>query len=635
MPDQIINITVANNGGGGVPSGIRLKEALGSLPKGVIGAESAGKLYGLEDPVRESGDFRLLTIDSPRAMELFWHSASHLLAQAVVQLYPDVKLGIGPAIKDGFYYDFDFGQPISSDDLSRIEQEMQKVVEADYPIVRAEIEPVDAKTFFGDKKQNLKLELIEGLNEQISTYAQGDFTDLCRGPHVPSTGWLKHFKLLSLTGAYWRGDERNPMLQRIYGTAYPTKEQLEARLNLLEEAKRRDHRVVGKAMGLFSFHNEAPGAPFWHDKGVILFDLVQNYVRTLLRNSGYTEARTPLILAKELWEKSGHWDHYARAMYFTSQEDRDYAVKPMNCPGHVLMYSERQYSYKELPVRIAEMGIVHRYEKSGTLHGLLRVRHITQDDAHIFCTQDQMVDEVIRMINLVFQIYGHFGMKDFVIELSTRPLDRIGSDSNWDLAEAALTKALKATGRDFQISEGEGAFYGPKIDFHVTDSIGRTWQCSTVQVDFNFPERFNLEYIGADNQPHRPVMLHRAILGSIERFLGVLIEHYAGDFPLWLAPEQAVVLPIAEGQQAYAEEVLTALKAAGLRGRIDNRSEKIGKKIRDAELDKVPYMLVIGGREAENYSVSLRRRGKGDLGVKPLGEALDELIAEAEASANL
>jgi threonyl-tRNA synthetase len=632
MPDQIINITVANNGSGGVPSGIKLKEALGSLPGGVLGAESGGKLYGLEDPVRESGDFRLLTIDSPRAMELFWHSASHLLAQAVVRLYPDVKLGIGPAIKDGFYYDFDFGQPISSDDLSRIEEVMQKEVEADYPIVRAEIEPDQARKFFGDQKQNLKLELIEGLNEQISTYTQGDFTDLCRGPHVPSTGWLKHFKLLSLTGAYWRGDERNPMLQRIYGTAYPTKDQLDARLHQLEEAKRRDHRVVGKAMGLFSFHNEAPGAPFWHDKGVILFDLIQNYVRTLLRNSGYTEAKTPLILARELWEKSGHWDHYQRAMYFTSQEDRDYAVKPMNCPGHVLMYSERQYSYKELPVRIAEMGVVHRYEKSGTLHGLLRVRHITQDDAHIFCTQDQMVDEVVRMINLVFEIYGHFGLKDFVIELSTRPIDRIGDNHNWDLAETALADALKITGREYQVSEGEWAFYGPKIDFHVTDSIGRTWQCSTVQVDFNFPERFNLEYTGADNLPHKPVMLHRAILGSMERFIGVLIEHYAGDFPFWLAPEQVVVLPIAEAQQPYAEEVLQSLKVAGLRGKIDNRSEKIGKKIRDAELDKIPYMLVIGGREAENYSVSLRRRGKGDLGVKPLGEALEELIAEAEAS---
>ncbi len=635
MPDQIINITVANNDGPGVSSGISLKGALGSLPKGVIGAESAGKLYGLEDPVHASGEFRLLSLDSPRAMELFWHSASHLMAQAVQRLYPDVKLGIGPAIKDGFYYDFDFGQQISSDDLPRIEEEMQKLVEADYLISRKEVSPDEAKALFALKKQNLKLELIEGLNEQISTYTQAEFTDLCRGPHVPSTGWLKHFKLLSLTGAYWRGDERNPMLQRIYGTAYPTKEQLEARLNQLEEAKRRDHRVVGKAMGLFSFHNEAPGAPFWHDKGVVLFDLVQRYVRSTLRESGYTEAMTPIILAKELWEKSGHWDHYKRAMYFTSQEDRDYAVKPMNCPGHVLMYSERQWSYKELPVRIAEMGLVHRYEKSGTLHGLMRVRHITQDDAHVFCTQEQMVEEVVKMINLVFQIYSHFGMNEFIIELSTRPLDRIGSDENWDIAEAALTVALKQAGREFHISAGEGAFYGPKIDFHVTDSIGRTWQCSTVQVDFNFPDRFNLEYIGADNQPHRPVMLHRAILGSMERFLGVLIEHYAGDFPLWLAPEQAVVLPIAEGQQAYAEEVLGALKAAGLRGRIDGRSEKVGKKIRDAELDKIPYMLVVGGREAENRTVSLRRRGVGDLGVKPLDKAIEALIAEAKGSSTI
>jgi len=625
MSDKLVNILISDDIASGQPK--RLKDVIQDLPTDIIGAEFDGRLFSLEDPLDQSGEYRLLTVESPHGLELLWHSASHILAQAVLRLYPQAKLGIGPAIKDGFYYDFDFGQPISIDDLGKIEAEMQRIVDADYLIERCELEPSEALKFFQEREQDYKVELVKNLNGQVSAYSQGEFTDLCRGPHIPSTGWVNHFKLLALTGAYWRGDERNPMLQRIYGTAYPTKEQLDAHLKRLEEAKKRDHRLLGKQLGLFSFHNEAPGAPFWHDKGVILFGLVETYVRSLLRKRGYTEVKTPLILSRDLWERSGHWDHYQKAMYFTSQEDRDYAVKPMNCPGAVVMFQERQWSYRDLPQRWAEMGIVHRYEKSGTLHGLFRVRHITQDDAHIFCTPEQLVDEVVKMIDLVFEIYGHFNMTDFVVELSTRPLDRIGADEMWDKAEAALEAALKKAGRAYQVNEGEGAFYGPKIDFHVTDSLGRTWQCSTIQVDFNFPQRFNLEYIGADNQPHQPVMLHRAILGAIERFIGLLIEHYGGDFPLWLAPVQAAVLPISDGQREAARKLEERLLEADIRVQVDYRAEKIGKKIRDAELEKIPYMLILGAREAEAGAVSLRRKGQGDLGVFSV-EALIERMKQ-------
>ncbi len=605
-----------------------LKSLSDSSDSDIIGAEFEGRLYGLEDLLDRDGQYQLLTVDDPRGLDILWHSASHILAQAVLRLYPHAKLGVGPAIKDGFYYDFDFGQPISIDDFPKIEAEMQRIIDANLPIKRSELKPDEALNFFREQGQNYKVELVQGLNEKITVYSQGEFTDLCRGPHMPSTGWVKHFKLLSLTGAYWRGDERNPMLQRIYGTAYPTAEQLEAHLKRLEEAKKRDHRLLGKQLGLFSFHNEAPGAPFWHDKGVILYGIIENFVRNLLRKRGYTEVKTPLILSRDLWERSGHWDHYQKAMYFTSQEDRDYAVKPMNCPGAVLIFQERQWSYRDLPQRWAEMGIVHRYEKSGTLHGLFRVRHITQDDAHIFCTPEQLVDEVVRLIDLVFEIYGRFNMTDFLIELSTRPLDRIGSDDLWDKAEYALETALKQVGRAYQVNEGEGAFYGPKIDFHVTDSLGRSWQCSTIQVDFNFPQRFNLEYIGPDNQPHQPVMLHRAILGAMERFIGLLIEHYGGDFPLWLAPVQATILPISDEQHPFAKEIEQRLLDANLRVQTDLRAETIGKKIREAELEKIPYMLIIGAREAQSATVSLRRKGQGDMGTIGIDALIERMKNE-------
>ncbi len=632
MPDKYIEIKITSNGDDGVKPGSSLKSALGDIPKGVIGAEYDGKLYGLEDSVHSGGEYRLLTVASDGVMKLFWHSSAHLLAQAVRRLYPHVKLGIGPAIANGFYYDFDFGEQISSDDLERIEAEMAKCVEEDYPIQRSEISSDDALTHFDSDGQDFKLELIEEIDEQITTYSQGEFTDLCRGPHVPSTGMLKNFKLLSVTGAYWRGDERNPMLQRIYGTSFPTAKQLRTHLKQIEEAKKRDHRLLGKQLNLFSFHPEAPGKPFWHDNGVVLFKLIEGYLSDLLRRRGYSEVKTPLIMTRDLWERSGHWDHYHDNMYFITLDDREFAVKPMNCPGAVLMYQERQWSYRDFPQRWAELGIVHRYEKSGTMHGLFRVRHITQDDAHIFCTQEQLVDEVVRMVKLVFEIYSHFGMSEINVEMSTRPKDRIGKEELWDKAEGALEQALEREGIKYEVNKGEGAFYGPKIDFHVVDSLGRNWQCSTIQVDFNFPERFDLEYIGSDNQAHRPVMLHRAILGSMERFMGILIEHYGGKFPLWLSPVQVSVLPITENQNEYAQQIVDRLLDKGIRCIIDSRSEKVGKKIREAEMQKTPYMLIIGANEVESNELSVRMHGRKDLGTMNVEQFLAHVSEELKST---
>ncbi len=630
MPDQLIEFRISSDGSG-LPAGISLREALGEVPKEVIGAEGPDRLYGLEDALRVSGSYRLMTLDSPRAMEIFWHSASHLMAQAVMELFPGVKLGIGPAIRNGFYYDFDFPTPVSADDLPKIEEVMRRNAAANLPITRRELSAAEALEYFKQRGETYKVELIEDLTDPISVYTQGDFIDLCRGPHLPSTGYLKHFALTAVTGAYWRGDERNPMLQRIYGVAYPNDALLKDHMHRLEEAKKRDHRLLGKELDLFSMLPEAPGAPFWHPKGVILVQEVLRFMRELLARRGYGEVMTPLIMSRDLWERSGHWDHYHNNMYFTAQEDRDYAVKPMNCPGAVLMFKSRQWSYRDLPQRWAEFGIVHRYEKSGVLHGLFRVRHITQDDAHVFCTLDQLVDEISRLIDLVFEVFAAFGIGDISLELSTRPKDRIGADELWDKAEAALKDALEKRGQAFELNPGEGAFYGPKIDFHVRDSLGRSWQLSTIQVDFNFPERFELEYIGPDNQPHRPVMLHRAILGALERFIGILIEHYAGDFPLWLAPEQAVILPITDAQIHTAGKIAQEFERAGIRCRIDDRSEKIGKKIRDSENGKIPYMLVIGPREADSGQISLRRRKEGDVGVMSVGEVKQRLLAEIES----
>ncbi len=631
MSDKTIDINLDAKVDAGLKAGVSLREAIGEIPNGVIGALLGNKHFGLEDPVFESGEYKLLRLNSPESMTIFWHSAAHLLAQAVGKLYPHAKLGIGPAIKNGFYYDFDFGTPISADELEAIEAEMKLNVEADLPIIRKELNPVEASEFFNSEGQTYKIELIEGLEEQISTYSQGEFTDLCRGPHVPSTGYLKHFKLTAITGAYWRGDERNPMLQRIYGTAYPTSKELKKHMRRIEEAKKRDHRLLGKQLKLFSFQPEAPGAPFWHPRGRVIWNETLSYIRNLLARRGYGEVGTPLIMTQDLWERSGHWGHYHNNMYFTSLENRDYAIKPMNCPGAVLMYKSDQWSYRDLPLRWAEIGIVHRYEKSGTLHGLFRVRHITQDDAHVFCTEDQLVDEVGKLISLVKEVLNHFGLTDIEVELSTRPKDRIGSDEVWDKAEKALRDSLAESQEEYTVSEGEGAFYGPKIDFHIMDSLGRGWQLSTIQLDFNFPERFDLEYIGPDNQPHRPVMLHRAIFGAVERFIGILIEHYAGDFPLWLTPEQAIVLPISEQQVEAANSIKDKLIEAGIRCSVDGRSEKIGRKIRDSEKGKIPYMLIVGQREAEDGTVSLRRRGEGDLGVLSIDKLKNRMEQEIAA----
>ena len=613
MSDEYVEIEVVPDSEEGISAGTSLRDAIGEIPPGVLGAELDDTLFGLADPIFDSGSYRLIRKDSPRYVKILWHSTAHLLAQAVKRLYPRVKLGLGPAIKDGFYYDFDFGTPISADELPKIEAEMKKCAKENLRIVRQELSPQEAEEYFRVDGQDYKLELIGGIDEGISTYTQGEFTDLCRGPHIPSTKYIKHFKLLSVTGAYWRGDERNPMLQRIYGTAYPTADLLKDHLQRLEEAKKRDHRLIGKQLELFSFHPEAPGMPFWHEKGVIILNAVKDYWQRTHREHGYVEVNTPLILSQSLWERSGHWDHYHKNMFFISQEDQQFAVKPMNCPGTVLMYGERQWSYRELPWRAAELGIIHRYEKSGTLHGLMRVRGYTMDDAHIFCTSEQMVDEIAGVVNLVFEIYSHFGLTEVEVELSTRPLARIGTDEMWTEAENALASALKKVDVDYQVNEGEGAFYGPKIDFHILDCLNRSWQCGTVQLDFNFPDRFDLEYIGADNQPHRPVMIHRAILGSLERFVGIIIEHYAGDFPLWLSPEQAILLPITDKQGDFAADVQVRMRNAGFRCSLDSRSEKIGRKIRDSELKKIPYMLIIGEREVETGEVSLRRRGLGDL----------------------
>lgn len=615
-------------GAGEIPAGTPLREALGSVPDEVVGAEYNGRLLGLEDPISDSGEYRLVTIRSPRARELLWHTASHLLAQAVLRLYPHAKLGIGPPIRDGFYYDFDFGTPISSDDLNRIEEEMRREVEENYPVYRREISREEALRLFREKGQDFKVELILELDGAISTYTQGEFTDLCKGPHLPYTGLVKHFKLLSLTGAYWRGDERNPMLQRIYGTAYFTQEELDEHLRRLEEAKKRDHRLLGKQLRLFSFHPEAPGTPFWHPRGVVIFNTIAQFWREIHERSGYQEIRTPIILAQELWERSGHWEHYRNNMYFTSQENQMFAVKPMNCPGAVLMYTERQWSYRDLPWRASELGIVHRYEKSGVLHGLFRVRAFNLDDAHIFCTPDQLVDEIEQVVRLIKEIYSRFGLTQVEVELSTRPPKRIGSDEVWDRAEEALQVALQREGMPFTINEGEGAFYGPKIDFHITDSLGRSWQCGTVQVDFSFPERFGLEYIGPDNQPHRPVMVHRAIFGSLERFIGILVEHFGGDFPLWLAPEQVRILPVTDSNLPYAHSLRENLIERGIRAEVDERSEKVGRKVRDAEVDRVPYMLIVGAREMESGTISVRRKGLGDLGVQTVEHFITQIERE-------
>lgn len=535
------------------------------------------------------------------------------------KVFPEAKLAIGPAIEDGFYYDFAVPRAFTPEDLEKISAEMDKIIAADLPFERREISRAQALAFFREKGENYKVELIEDLPAEavISLYRQGDFVDLCAGPHVPSTGYIKAFKLLSVAGAYWRGDEKREMLQRIYGTAFASAEELAEHLRLLEEAARRDHRKLGRELDLFSIQEEGPGFPFFHPKGMILRNELEAFWREEHRRRGYDEIRTPIILSQELWQRSGHWDHYRENMYFTEIDGRGFAIKPMNCPGGILVYKSRAHSYREFPIRLAEMGLVHRHERAGVLHGLMRVRCFTQDDAHIFMLPSQITEEIKGVIDLITYIYSVFGFS-YQVELSTKPENAMGSDEVWEEATSALRQALEQAGMEYKVNEGDGAFYGPKIDFHLRDCLGRTWQCGTIQLDFLMPERFNLEYIGEDGDKHRPVMIHRTVLGSIERFIGILIEHHAGAFPTWLAPVQARVLPITDRQLPYARHVAADLTAQGVRAEVDERNEKIGHKIRDAQLQRIPYMLVVGDKEMAQDAVAVRHRERGDLGAVSL-----------------
>lgn len=599
------------------------------LAKEALVARVDGQLADLSTALNNDADVAFLTFEDDEGKQVFRHSTAHVMAEAVQKLFPGVKFAIGPAIADGFYYDFDTKEPFSTDDLAKIEKEMEKIVKADLPFKRSELSRADALAKFGETGQDYKVELIEDLPEDagLSCYRQGEFTDLCLGPHVPSTGRLKSFKLMSVAGAYWRGSEKNKMLQRIYGTSFPKKSMLDEHLFRLEEAKRRDHRKIGAELDLFSIHDEGPGFPFFHPKGMVLRNELEDFWRQEHRKRGYQEIRTPIILNRSLWEQSGHWDHYRDNMYFTKIDEGDYAVKPMNCPGSILIYKNKLHSYRELPIRLAELGLVHRHELSGVLHGLMRVRCFTQDDAHIFMLSSQVHEEIMGVIDMLDDFYKVFGFA-YHVELSTKPENAVGSDEIWEMATGALREALESKGLDYKINEGDGAFYGPKIDFHLMDSLGRTWQCGTIQLDFQMPDLFDLTYVGEDGQKHRPVMIHRVLFGSIERFIGILTEHFAGAFPAWLAPVQARVLPIAGRHLEYASKVVESLEQKGFRVEMDARNEKVNYKIREAQAQKIPYMLVVGDKEAEQGAVAVRHRTRGDLGAIPLGEFEDNLLNE-------
>ena len=603
------------------------------LARAALGVRQNGDLRDLDAPLAE-GPVEIVTAKDPDALWLIRHDAAHVLATAVMELYPDVKISIGPPIDDGFYYDFDFpeGVKVSEEDLERIEARMREHIAADEHFERTDLPVADAIARFRDEGQDYKVELIEDLVknegvESVSLYRNGPFTDLCRGPHGPGTKRIKAFKLTSVAGAYWRGDADRQMLTRIYGTAFLSKEDLEAHLRRMEEARARDHRKLGRELGLFTFSDVAPGSAFWLPPGTALYNEIVALNRRMQEERGYIEVKTPLLYESHLWETSGHWGKYKENIFVAEYEDREFGVKPMNCPGHAHLFGLQRWSYRDLPYRCAEPGHLHRREPSGTLHGLLRVRHFIQDDAHIFCTEEQIQDEVARCLAFAFDVYGMFDFPVHV-ELSTRPDERLGSDELWDHAEGALVEALDGQGLEYRLNEGDGAFYGPKIDLHMTDSLGRPWQLGTVQLDYNLPERFDLKYTGADNTEHRPVMIHRALFGSFERFIGILIEHYAGEFPLWLAPVQAIVLPIADRHLDYARGAAEQLRGGGLRVEIDERSESIGKKIREAEVLKVPYMLVVGDKEQEADSVAVRRHKEGDLGVQPLDGFAERALHE-------
>ena len=602
------------------------------LARNAIACSVNGEMKDMNAVIDSDASFVLYTFKEEEGKEVFRHSASHLLAQAVKRLYPEAKLAIGPAVKNGFYYDIDFGCDITPDDLVKIEQEMSAIVKADFPIVRSVLSRKEAAELFEKKGESYKVEIINDMDENIETvslYTQGEFVDMCRGPHIASTGKIKSFKLTSIAGAYWRGDTKNKMLTRIYGTAFEKKSELDDYLQKLEEAKRRDHRKLGRELDLFDIMDEGPGFPFFFPKGMVLRNLLEDFWRKEHIAAGYQEIRTPMILNQQLWHRSGHWDHYKDNMYVVKIDDEDYAIKPMNCPGGMLVYKRKQHSYRDLPQRMGELGLVHRHELSGALHGLMRVRCFTQDDAHIFMTPEQIESEIEGVVRLIDKVYKIFGFS-YKLELSTRPEDSMGTDEQWEMATNALKKALDTLGKDYEINEGDGAFYGPKIDFHLEDSLGRTWQCGTIQLDFQMPERFDLTYVGADGEKHRPVMIHRVVFGSIERFIAILTEHFAGAFPTWLTPVQIKVLPISGNFQQYAEEVTEKLLNAGLRVELDDRNEKIGYRIREAQLQKTPYMLVLGEKEQQTQLVAVRHRKDGDIGTMSAEEFIARINKEVE-----
>ena len=605
------------------------------LARVACAGEVDGEVADLRTVIDRDCELNILTFDSEGGKGAFRHTTSHIMAQAIKRLFPEVKLAIGPSIEDGFYYDIDSDEPITAEDLPKIEAEMKKIVKENLAITRFTKPRAEAIEFFKEKNEPYKVELIEDLPEdsEISFYQQGEFVDLCAGPHLMTTKPVKAFKLTSLAGAYWRGSEKNKMLTRIYGTSYTKKADLEEYITRMEEAKKRDHRKLGKELGLFMMKEEGPGFPFFLPKGMVLKNTLLDYWREIHNKAGYVEISTPIMLSRHLWETSGHWDHYKENMYTTVIDETDFAIKPMNCPGGILVYKSEPRSYRDLPLRMGELGLVHRHEKSGQLHGLMRVRCFTQDDAHIFMTPEQIRDEIKGVARLIDSVYQLFGFK-YHVELSTRPEDSMGSDEDWEIATEGLRGALDDLGLDYVVNEGDGAFYGPKIDFHLEDSIGRTWQCGTIQLDFQLPLRFECEYIGADGEKHRPIMIHRVAFGSIERFIGILIEHFAGAFPTWLAPVQVKVLPISEKYMDYANKVMNDLKDAGIRTEIDDRAEKIGYKIREARLQKIPYMLVVGAKEEEEGKVSVRSRFMGDEGAKDLNEFIDSVKEEIQNREN-
>lgn len=606
-----------------------------SLGKNALVAKVNGELTDLRDPIVDGAEVEFFTKEDPEGLFTLRHTASHVMAQAIQHLFPGVKFAIGPAIDDGFYYDLDSDHVFSQEDFAAIEKEMSKIAKENIPLVKKVLPRDEALQYFKDKGQDYKVMLIEDLPEEetISLYEQGDFTDLCAGPHLKSTGKVKTFKLMTVAGAYWRGDSKNKMLQRIYATAFFSKEDLDHYLFVRAEAEKRDHRKLGKQLDLFSFHEEGPGFPFFHPKGMILRNKLMYYERELFKEFGYVEIMTPVILSKKLWLQSGHWDHYKENMYFTQIDDEDYAIKPMNCPGGILFFKTQQRSYRDLPMRVGEFGLVHRHELKGALHGLFRVRCFTQDDAHIFMTQEQMKDEVIKCMAMYQKMYGVFGL-EYHVELSTRPENSMGSDELWEISTNALREAIETAGVPYQINEGDGAFYGPKLDFHVQDSLGRTWQCGTIQMDMQLPERFDVNYIGEDGEKHRAVMLHRAGYGSLERFIGILIEHYAGAFPTWIAPVQAKIIPVTDKNLEYAKSVAAAMSESDIRVEVEEANETLGYKIRKAQMEKVPYMIIVGDQEMKGHTISVRSRKNGDLGSQSLPMFVANLIREIKEREN-